>query len=293
MIRKICVLALIGILTHALVLSMNTNGYCIFNLPGSQKIVVFNSEDHRVLRHFFSNVALDKSKKILNDKAREVLLRSSPDLWKSELGGSKNDSTSKTGGLAHIAVRVIYVEEVQAGKPQLALLALSCDEREPTLPCEDRLIGLKVEKETSTIVSIEVNKDCDSCSDTTRIVLEKQVRISGLTVIGVNFITSYETGNTGQAPDLVRQERVQFFVFDGDEIREAGSIIKSRVETVTDRGKGDVTINYNAGIVFKKDMKGNIIGILSPFTKKTSNGGAEKGMIRFVWNPNQKIFVRE
>jgi hypothetical protein len=271
----------LGTLT-IVVLLIHTNGYCRFNLPDIQKEVVVSNEDHKILKKFFISQEVNKSKKVLTKNVNEVLMRNLPDVGKSEVEDSK--------------VRLIYIEEGKEGNQVLALLVLGCNEKdtkESSVVCEDRLFGLEVEKDRSAMVSITTSKSGDSRSNTNKIVLEKEVRIGGLTVIGVNFMISGETNPSGQSRDLVKQERIQFFVFDGGEVRQAGSVIKSRIEATKEQGKGDITVNYNAGIVFKKDMIGNIVGILSPFTEKFSDGRVGKGMIRFAWNPDRKIFVRE
>jgi hypothetical protein len=55
-----------------------------------------------------------------------------------------------------------------------------------------------------------------------------------------------------------------------------------------------MTKTYNGGIVFKKDMKGNIIDILSTYSEKTDEGRVlHKGMLRFAWNSERKQFIQE
>jgi hypothetical protein len=271
-----------GMLFSALVIFVPTTGNCRFNLPDVQKIVTVSREDHRILKTFFTGREADKPKKVASDNVVEVLRRNLPGLWKSEIGGSHQ-----------VTARVIHIEDGQGEKPILSFLVLGCDDR-GAHTCDDNLVGLKVEKETTSIVPIAAHKECDSCSNEVKIVLERRVRVDGLVVIGVNFLTAYEIEDEDRPFESVTQEEVHFFVFDGGEVRQAGQVVKSRTETVATPGKGDTTKTYHGGIVFKKDMKGNITGILSPYTEKTGEGRVvDRGMLRLAWNSAMKQFVRE
>jgi hypothetical protein len=112
-------------------------------------------------------------------------------------------------------------------------------------------------------------------------------------VVGLNFVTSSDNPCCPSSARTFREEMISFFLFDGTETKPAGSVLKSREEVVSARDGGDVQTFYSAGLVFKKDMKGNIIGILSPYRIRRNSIWSDKGMLRFIWDGGRSEFVRE
>jgi hypothetical protein len=76
-------------------------------------------------------------------------------------------------------------------------------------------------------------------------------------------------------------------------IKPAGSVLKGREEYAGTNGANKERTVYGASIIFKKDMKGNIIGILSPYTVVKNARRSGKGMVRYYWNSEKEEFMKE
>ena len=74
-------------------------------------------------------------------------------------------------------------------------------------------------------------------------------------------------------------------------VKPAGSVLKRRDNLPG--GSLEVARTYEAALVLKKDMKGNITGILSPYVIKDNGKASMKGMFRFNWDPVRGEFVQE
>jgi hypothetical protein len=148
-----------------------------------------------------------------------------------------------------------------------------------------------VDRESSKLSLIAQDRNCLTGADLVRIVLEKEVKIGGKSVVGLGFKSSSDSLCLPSPSATVREERISFFLFDDESVKTAGSVLKTREESIHDPERGDVRSVYNAGLVFKKDMRGNIVGILSPYTIEQSNRPREKGMLRFSWIGERGEFV--
>ena len=111
-------------------------------------------------------------------------------------------------------------------------------------------------------------------------------------MIGLNFTASNENLSEAGPAIVLREERVNFYLFEDNGIKFAGSVLKVREEPPA-QGAGGAKEVYNGAIVFKKDMKGNIIGILSPYTVTSGETRIEKGMVRYDWDIEKEIFMKE
>ena len=133
--------------------------------------------------------------------------------------------------------------------------------------------------------------DCENCSFLTRIRPEKEVHIGGKCVVGLNFLKT--NGNPCCAlSSTVKEERVNFYLMQDNGVKPAGWVLKARDPYAGSGADNEKTV-YNAAVIFKKDMKGNIIGVLSPYTLATSGKRSGKGMVRYDWNSERKEFVKE
>jgi hypothetical protein len=276
------------------VLAVATDAHCRLNLPEMRQETRITNEDHRNLRQFFSRIDHDNPHKTLDDRILGVLVHALPEAFKRGCTEIVSKWNSSAGGSASISMRLLFVEGRRESGPIRALLSFSCSSRDGSRPGlrDERLVSLIVDKDFSTLTTLADEKDCESCSDLLHIVLEKEVRIGGHTLVGLNFVRSNGNAPWPTTSDLLREERVRFYLFDDTGVNPAGSVVKAREERVPDTDKGYVTMTYSAGLVFKKDMKGNIVGILSPYTAKTSDGKNEKGMVRFAWDADRKEFVK-
>ena len=109
-------------------------------------------------------------------------------------------------------------------------------------------------------------------------------------MVGLNFAA------LGDDPDgagaAVKQETVNFYLFQDNGVKFAGSVLKVREERAREGQTGAKSL-YRGSIIFKKDMKGNIIGILSPYTVTEEGKRIDKGMVRYAWDAAREAFVRE
>ncbi len=92
---------------------------------------------------------------------------------------------------------------------------------------------------------------------------------------------------------MTKDERVNFYLMQDNGIKPAGSVLKSREEHTGANGANEEKTVYSASIIFKKDMKGNIIGILVPYTVVRNARRSGKGMLRYDWNSGTGEFVKE
>jgi hypothetical protein len=69
--------------------------------------------------------------------------------------------------------------------------------------------------------------------------------------------------------------------------------LKGREEYAGTNGPNGEKTVFSASVIFKKGMKGNIIGILSPYTVAKNARRSGKGMVRYDWNSEREEFMKE
>jgi hypothetical protein len=270
------------------------DGYCRFNLPQVEWQTRIEGQDHRALKGYFSHLERGKVNVSPDGRVSAVLLQNLPEVYRKGCDELVNQWGAAALGTAGLGVRILYIEGNKDERGTHALLSYVCFSRvEENSFRDERLASLAMEKDSSQLSMIPQKPNCETCSELVRIVPEKEVRIGGRSVVGLNFVTSSENPCCSSSASTFKEERINFFLFDGMETKPAGSVLKTREEVISTRGSGDVQTVYTAGLVFKKDMKGNIIGILSPYTIKRNSVWSDKGMLRFDWDGGRGEFVRE
>ncbi len=315
---------LICVVLGACLAGFPAEGLCRLNLPEVEHETTITGNDHRVLKDYFARAEQDKTNGPLSEQVSSVLLKALPGACKDgcrEIVSRWNNGADPAPGMS---VRLLYVEGRKDEKPARVLLAYTCFSRTREAGRQrrdERLAGIVVHRDNTRLSMLPGRRDCETCSDLTRIRLEKTVRIGGKGVVGVSFARSGNIADGRGTVRPVKEEYVHFYVMQDRRIKPAGIVLKGREENDAEGAQGVKTV-YSAGVVFKKDMRGNIIGILSPYRVTRSQGregpadgavqaglgfggaaaterpqaaGAEprKGLIRYDWNAEREEFVKE
>lgn len=271
-------------------------GFCRFDFPQIEWQTRIEGQDHLVLKRYFSDLEHGKMNRFPDTRAKAVLLERVPEEYRKGCNELTDRWRKVSAGAVGLGVRVLYMQVAKEEKPTRILLAYSCffDQTEKErLVHDERLASLVVDRESSKLSVIAQEKNCLTGADLVQIVPEKEVKIGGKTIVGLGFKASHDSLCLPSPSATLREERIRFFLFDDESITAAGSVLKAQEESVHDPEKGDVRSVYDAGLVFKKDMRGNIVGILSPYTVKRNNRQSEKGMLRFFWSGERGEFVPE
>jgi hypothetical protein len=262
---------------------------CRLNLPEIGAQTVIEGQSHQVLGEHFDRLAAGSAREPSGGQAATVLVQALPDAYRSGCGEMVRRWGPAAEGTAGMSVRVLYVEPKSEGRPVRALLAYACYStapgQGPSQARDERLAALVVGPRAARLTMLPDDSDREDCPTLTRIHPDKEVHIGGKSVVGLSFLKSNKNPCCAPAGDT--EERINFYLVKDDAIGEAGSVLKAR-ERHGDDGK---TV-YSAGVVFKKDMKGNIVGILSPYKVKNPRW-SDRGMVRYRWRGETEGFVKE
>jgi hypothetical protein len=255
---------------------------------------VIRGQDCQALKDFFARFELDKTNKVPSEEVRRILLRALPEAYRKGWAETMGRTAAGADRSACMTVRVLYVEGRKGEKPIRALIAFTIllKTSEASATYYDERLGALVILRDSARLSIMGREEDREGLQFVRILQEKEVRIGGRGVIGLNFAGSNENPIDAGPATLLTEERVNFYVFQDNGIKPAGSVLKSRGERLRE-GDSRVTALYRGAVIFKKDMKGNIIGILSPYTVTRDDRRIEKGMVRYSWDGEKETFVKE
>jgi hypothetical protein len=249
---------------------------------------------HRILMDFFARFEQNEANRIPGEAVKRVLFRALPDTYKNGCEETMNQSGDEADGTARMTVKVLFVKAGEEEKPIRALIAfvfLSKAE-EFTNRFHELTAALVIDRDSSRLSIVQQDPEHGKCRELARVAIEREVHIGGRDVIGLNFVRSSENVSSGESASVFREERINFYVFDDNGIRPAGSVLKAREE----RQSGDsgvVKSVYSATVVFKKDMKGNVVGILSPYTITRNDRRTDRGMVRYGWDSGKEAFVKE
>lgn len=304
--RQRMLLAFLLVAVAVWLLALGGEALCRSNLPETEEEAIITGNDYRVLKDYFARFGQDRTPAVLGDQVKSVLLRALPSSFRKGCSDARSNWGAAEAA-AGMSVRVLHVEARKGEKTARVLLVYACyvKGREADGRYRDeRLAGMVIDGERARLSMLPDRDDCDTCAHLTRIKLEKTAQIGGKSVVGVSF--SRANGNPGRNPParLLKEENVRFYVMQERKIKPAGSVLKGREEMT--EGAGQVTTAYSAGVVFKKDMHGNIVGILSPYRVTRSydpngrdasadNGarGESRGMVRYTWNGEREEFIKE
>jgi len=289
-------LCLAFIVVALLVLFLWRHASCAPELQRNPGETVIEGQDHAILRANFSQMEQGKATRPLSGEVAQALFRGLPDSCKNACEEQVSGLEEGAAGTAGMTIDVVYVEAGKEERPIRALLAIACSSKDEAFAGafrDERLATLVISHGSSRLALMADETAGEKGPGFVTIAVEKEVRINGRAVVGLDFVRSRSYPSEGEAVNILRDERIQFYVFGEDGIKPAGSVLKDREERLSS-GDGRRTRSvYNATVVFKKDMKGNIIGILSPFTLKKDDKPAAKGMVRYGWDDEKQAFVKE
>ena len=253
---------------------------------------LIRGQDCQTLRDFFARFDQDKTNKVPSEEVKRILLQALPGAYKRAWADTMGAGTG-IDGPAGMTVRVLHVEGRKEEKPIRALVTFTVLPRGEATAAfyDEQLATLVVRRDTARLSVMERAKDFEGLQFV-HILQEKEVHIGGKGVIGLNFAGSNESALDSGPVTRLKEERVNFYVFQDNGIKPAGSVLKGREERLRE-GTAVSRSVYSGTIVFKKDMKGNIIGILAPYTVTTDGRRTEKGMVRYAWDTEKETFVKE
>ncbi len=289
-------LCLAFIVVAQLVLFLWRDACCAPELQRNPGDIVIEGQDHAVLQADFSRMEQGKAARPLSGEVAQVLFRALPESYKNACEEQVSQLGEGAAGTAGMTIDVVYVEARKEERPIRALVAIACSSKDEAFAGafrEERLAALVISRGSSRLALMAADLGGEKGPGFVRIAVEKEIRINGRGVVGLDFARSRSDPSGGEAVGVLKDERIQFYVFGEDGIKPAGSVLKDREELLSSGDGRQTRSVYNAAVVFKKDMKGNIIGILSPFTLKKDNERAGKGMVRYDWDDEKQAFVKE
>ena len=242
----------------ALMLAWPSPALCRLNMPEVEGTTAIEGQDHNTLREFFLRTERGEGRELPEGIVRRILLGALPEVYSNGCKEMVGRWGEVAAGTAAMSVSVLHVDSAGEDAPAGALLSYGCFSTERGYGGkfrDERLASLVIGRAASRLVMMPDDKDCDDCAAMTRIRREKTARIHGRAVVGLTFL------KTGDNPccraDPARQEQVNFYSFYAGGVKRAGTVLKSREEYAGGAG-GEKTV-YSAAVIFKKDMKGNIV----------------------------------
>ncbi len=268
---------------------------CGLNLPELEGQKVIGGQDHQVLKAFFSRFRQEDMQRSLSGEVKRILLDALPEAYKNGCGDMVAHWGPAAGGTEAMSVRVLHVEGGDRERSIQVLLAYACFSRAREYVNQfrdERLAGLIVESSASRLSMMPDDGDCGSCTALSRILPEKEIHIRGKCVVGLNVLKT-SANPCCSLSSAAKEERINFYLLHHSGIKPAGSVLKVREEYAGTNGENEERTVYSASIIFKKDMRGNIIGILAPYTVVKNARRSEKGMVRYDWDNEREEFVKE
>ena len=237
--------------------------------------------DHRTLKDYFSRFERNEANGVPGEAVQRALLRALPDAYETGCEEIASQSRDNSNGPINTLVKVLFVEAREEKRPIRAVIVFifSSKTGEFSNRIHELPAALVIDGDSSRLSIMQQDPDQGECREFARIGVERKVHISGRDVIGLNFVRSKENASIGESTPVLREERIDFYVFDDNGIKPAGSVLKAR-EELQSGDAGEVKSVYSATVVFRKDMKGNVVGILSPYTIMRNDGRMGKGMVR-------------
>ncbi len=293
--RHTCAISLLSAVIIALCVIFPRPALCRLNLPELEGQTVVRGQDHEALEDFFARLQREDLQRPLGGQMRRILVEALPEAYKSGCADMVAHWGPAADGTEEVSVRVLHVQGRQEERPVRALLAYACFSRAKEYMGrfrDERLAALTVERKLSRLSMMPDDGDCENCPALTRILPENEIHIGGKSVVGLSVLKTSANPCCSLSP-VAKEERVRFYLMQDNGIKPAGSVLKRREEYA---GRSDAHAEktvYSGSVVFKKDMLGNIIGILSPYTVVKDAKRSGKGMVRYDWNNERGEFVKE
>jgi hypothetical protein len=292
--RHNCLTYLLSVVIVTVLVVFPIPALCRLNLPELEGHTVIEGRDHQMLEDFFARFQQEDMERSPGGEVKRILLGALPEAYKDGCTDMVAHWGPAADGTEALSVRVLHVEEGDKERSVRALLAYACFSRAKEYVNrfrDERLAALVVDRKVSRLSMMPDDGDCENCQTLTRILPEKEVHIAGKCVVGLSVL------KTGENPCCAlsaarKEERVNFYLMQDNGVKPAGSVLKGREEYAGTKGAQEEKTVYSASVIFKKDMKGNIIGILSPYTVVKNARRSGKGMVRYDWNSEREEFVK-
>ncbi len=268
---------------------------CRLNLPELEGHTVIEGQDHQVLEDFFARLQQEDMQRLPGGEVKRILLGALPEAYKNGCTDMVAHWGPAADGTEALSVKVLHVEGGGQERSVRVLLAYACFSRAKEYAGhfrDERLAALIVGRDASRLSMMPDDEDCQNCQALTRILPEKQVHIGGKCVVGLSVLKTSENPCCTLSA-ATKEERVNFYLMQDNGIKPAGSVLKGREEYAGANGAGGERTVYSASVIFKKDMKGNIIGILSPYTVAKNARRCGRGMVRYDWSSEREEFTKE
>ena len=268
---------------------------CRLNLPELGGQTMIEGRDHQLLKDFFARFQQEDILRSPGGETKRILLDALPEAYKNGCAAMVAHWGPTAGGTEAMSVRVLHVEGGDEKRSVRALLAYACFSRAKDYVNQfrdERLAALIVGRNGSRLSMMPDDGDCENCPALTRILPEKEIHINGKCVVGLSVLKTSENPCCSLS-SATKEERVNFYLMQDNGIKPAGSVLKGREEYAGTNGAHEERTVYSASVIFKKDMLGNIIGILAPYTVVKNAKRSGKGMVRYDWNSEREEFVKE
>jgi hypothetical protein len=268
---------------------------CRLNLPELEGQKVIEGQDHRVLKAFFSRFQQGEIQGSPAGEVKRILLNALPEVYKDGCADMVAHWGPAADGTETMSVRELHLEGGNKETSIRVLLAYACFSRAKEYVNQfrdERLAALIIDRSASRLSMMPDDGDCEDCPALSRILPEKEIHIGGKCVVGLSVLKTSANPCCSLSP-AAKEERVNFYLMQNNGIKPAGSVLKGREEYAGTIGANEERTVYSASVIFKKDMKGNIIGILAPYTVSRNAGRSGKGMDRYDWNSEREEFVKE
>jgi hypothetical protein len=268
---------------------------CRLNLPELEGQKVIEGQDHQVLKGFFSRFQQEEIQRSPSGEVKRILLDALPEAYKNGCADMVAHWGPAADGTEAMSVRALHVEGRNKERPIRVLLAYACFSRAKEYVNQfrdERLAALIVDRSASRLSMMPDDGDCENCPALSRILPEKEIHIGGKCVVGLNVLKTSANPCCGLSA-AAKEERVNFYLMQDNGIKPAGSVLQRREEYAGTNGENEERTVYKASVIFKKDMKGSIIGILAPYTVSRNAVRSGKGMERYDWNSEREEFVKE
>lgn len=282
------------IIAAVLCVSWQGTALCAPNPSETPYETRIEGEDHVILKDFFARFEQNGANRIPGEAIRRVLLQALPDVCKNDCEETADQLGHGADGTTRMTVKILFVNAREEEKPIRALIAFVflSEAGDFTNRFHELTAALVIDRDSSRLSIVQQDPGYGKCREFGRIAVEREVRIGGRDVVGLRLVRLNENPPGGESTSVLREERINFYVFEDNGIRPAGSVLKAREERQSG-DTGEVKSVYTATVVFKKDMKGNIVGILSPYTTTMNDARTEKGMVRYIWDSEKEAFVKE
>ncbi|MDI6765972.1 MAG: hypothetical protein QME52_04020 [Bacteroidota bacterium] len=280
-----------SIILLTLFLSASLTSYLIagLNLPQSHYQVSIKGKDHAQLKNYFEPLTGTPGQ--IDDKIEQLITRYFPKEYKDGCTQMISAWREVAKGTASTVLRVLYLKNHDKNLQQV-LLVFTCFSGTKEYGdkfYDERLVLLTIDNLSSQLKFIPHSKPCDNCSELTRIGLEEEMQIHGISSISIIMLISNENPCC-DGPDIFKEEIKKYFTFEVNGVREVLSFVTNRTETLHDDIAGDSTTVYKTDINVDKDKQENINKITISWELLVNDIPKKNGLQWYTWNRKARRF---